>query len=292
METAQIVDIIHTIFHGFTIKTKISTSIEVLIYLTGDERITDLLTHFFIVNNTMGIKSLNKQGNVSGAFILTKLEELARAIGLKSISLNDNSEIHVQCGRFGINISLSTLYLLTHGMSWYNSKGYVDPQMVRDDIPGYHRDLINTPMHVFIEKVIQELVKNDTYEYFDLNKRTFDSAGNKTNYIYHTFDNIRRQIPELTLDLKVKDYFAIVKSILQNPNMIIKNQNPTSLECDFFYSIKTLIHLITLTNIFILDEGSIKILAGKRSKKRNATHSKTKRKMMKRRKPKTITFMV
>ena len=217
METAQTIDTIRTVFSGFIIQTKISSDILVSIYLT--EASSKLLTQFFISDEGIGIKSLNKQGNVSGTFILAKIEELARAIGAKSISLNDNSTLELPCGKFGVNISLAILYLLTHGISWYNSKGYVDKCMIDDGIPSYHHDLINTTMSEFIQKVIKELVKNQTFEYFNLNGKTFedtiDSQGNTTNYMYNTFADIERKMPVLTLELKVNEYFAIIKSLLQ-----------------------------------------------------------------------------
>jgi hypothetical protein len=234
------------------------------------------------------------------------VELFARTVGVKTISLNDASCIYISgCDDVNITlgidieISLQTLYLLTAGMSWYNSKGYIDEKLEDVDgikrVDGIRRDDINMPMDTFMQNVITSLIKNEDFVYYKANHNTFedtvDSQGNPTNYIYQLLSRINTIVPELLhTRLLVKDYFNIVKTLLKTPT-------PTPDDCRLFILFKELIRFIDNSFLLLRDlNGSTKILAGikgwkKRTCKKclkNKKHRRHSKKMQKSKKKRQI----
>lgn len=261
MEDEMIKHAIHTVFDGFTIQIKVKyrnpTAYEIVILLE-----MCLLTEILISGETLFIAKLHKCNGVSGSTILEKIESFARTIGVKTISLNDASNIIIE--ECDVKISLQTLYLLTAGLSWYNSKGYVDTTPEFKHTAEIRRDEINVSMDIFIPKVIAELKANEYYEYYHANRKTFDDAVNSqgipTNYMYELLTQINSIVGDLHLGLLVKDYFAIVKALLKRPN-------PTKADCRLFKHFEELITFINESYLLCRDlDGSTKKLAGKKRK--------------------------
>ena len=214
-------------------------------------------TEFSIASDDMFINALHKCEGVSGSIMLDKIELFARTIGIKTITLNDASNIIIE--ECKIKISLQVLYLLTAGMSWYNSKGYVEisPLYTTEDTTAIRSDVINQPMSTFIPKVITGLSENEYYEYYRANGKTFDdtvnSQGTPTNYMYELLTKINIIVGDLHLGLLVKDYFTIVKALLKIP--------PT--DCILFKHFEELIMFIDESFLLHKDlHGSTKKLAG------------------------------
>jgi len=253
----------HTIFDGFTadIKLKYKNPDVYLIRIYATPLKKCLLIEFSISGNNIFIGVLHKCEGVSGSILLDKIELFARTIGVKTISLNDASNIIIE--ECNIKISLQVLYLLTAGMSWYNSKGYVDETMYEGGIgQDIRSDEINQPMSTFIPKVIAGLTKDEHYEYYRANGKTFDdtvdSQGIPTNYMYELLTNINIIVSDLHPGLLVKDYFNIVKTLLKTP--------PTT-NCILFKHFEELISFIDESFLLRKDlNGSTKTLAGKRRK--------------------------
>ena len=80
-----------------------------------------------------------------GNFLLSLGEEVSEAMGVKTVTLDDESE--VQCPKNGASIDFRLLKLLQSGKSWYESKGYVIKDRVFEE--AYHsqvKDFINYPL--------------------------------------------------------------------------------------------------------------------------------------------------
>ncbi len=91
----------------------------------------------------VGIKYENETNCLlSGNSILEKIETFARNIGVSFISLNDGSQIYIDEFK---SYSLATYYILLHGVSWYNAKGYVSKKIEEEKI--YNKKIIETPMN-------------------------------------------------------------------------------------------------------------------------------------------------
>ena len=249
-------------FDGLTndiiIKYKSPPAYQIRIYL---ERC--MLLEFSISEETIFISALHKCDGVSGSIMLDKIELFARTVGVKTISLNDASNIVIDV--CDVKISLQTLYLLTAGMSWYNSKGYIDETLMEVKISQLIRtDDINVSMDIFMQKVITGLINNENYEYYKANKifdTINDSQGKPTNYGFKLLSNINRIVRDLHIGLLVKDYFNIVKTLLKTPN-------PTQIDCNLFKLFEELIYFINESYILLKDlNGSTKILAGFKRRK-------------------------
>lgn len=241
-----------------------------------------MLTEFSISDDNIFISALHKCEGVSGSIMLDKIELFARNFGVKTISLNDASNIIIE--ECDVKISLQVLYLLTAGMSWYNSKGYVDETMYEGGIgQDIRTDDINQPMDIFMQKVVVGLIETDDVVYFKANGKMFndtvDSQGIPTNYMYELLSKINRIVPDLHSGRIVKDYFNIVKTLLKTP--------PTPTNCILFKLFEELISFIDGSFLLRKDlNGSTKTLAGRKSckkcvkkkKKKNCNRHTNKRK--------------
>ena len=299
MESTQLQQTIHTVFDGFTADIKLRDKNPDL-YIIRIYLKSCMLTEFSIRSENMFIGVLHKCEGVSGSIMLDKIELFARTIGIKTISLNDASNIIIE--ECNIKISLQTLYLLTAGMSWYNSKGYVEISQLflQPEITTAIRSYeINQRMDDFIPKVIEGLSENQHYEYYRANGKTFDnklldSQGTPTNYMYDLLSKINIIVGDLHLGLLVKDYFTIVKALLKTPPT-------TPTDCRLFKHFEELIMFIDASFLLRKDlNGSTKILAGfkrrksckkcLKNKKHNKTHIKTKSKRKMKKGNQILTF--
>ena len=249
-----------------------------------------LLLHIHDNNEKIWIEHLSKCEHVSGPFILDKVETLAKRIGVKEISLADASQVSVNVCGHKKEISLAVLYLLTKSMTWYNSKGYTARH--GSETKGIREDQINMVMSDFIRDLIA-IFKEDQYtdiNYYLANKRenhkfikvedngkvsdTQDDEG-YVEYMYILLERILQRDHRLTMDIKVKDYFEIAKTILKNPS-------PTREECDLMIYLVELISYITESQILFeqFEMDATKNLLGaknKKTKKKSRKNKKTKK---------------
>jgi hypothetical protein len=111
------IDIIKTIFPESDIKGstfKISSLIDTVIKTCLEVSIKS--------NEFIYIDYVNNCGDITGTHLLTLMNILAERLpNIQFILLKDDSKIYI-CGKV---ISLSTIKILTKGISWYNSHGYL-----------------------------------------------------------------------------------------------------------------------------------------------------------------------
>ena len=302
MESIDINHAVQTVFDGLDTNVKLKY-VSPPTYLITVYLEKHLVAEFSLSTNTMFITAIQKYKSVSGSIILDKVEQFARMVGVKLISLNDASCIYISgCDDvditlgIDIEISLQTLYLLTAGMSWYNSKGYIDETL--EGVDGIRRDDINMPMDTFMQKVIISLIENEDFVYYKANRNTFedtvDSQGNPTNYIYQLLSRINTIVPELHTRLLVKDYFNIVKTLLKTPT-------PTPDDCRLFILFKELFRFIDNSFVVLRDlHGSTKILAGIKGRRKktckkclkNKKHRHIKKMQKSKKKRQILTFIL
>src|SRR5437868_9695757 len=134
--------------------TENASEITVSIVCSAEEEIQ------FIINNAkMHIESMTLCGKVSGTTILNKIIALAKNINLETIDLVDGSSIYLnkqidnKC-----YISLSALYILLHGISWYNKFGFISDEY---NIEKTENDLIRK---LSVSEFIHKIFKKDTEE--------------------------------------------------------------------------------------------------------------------------------
>jgi hypothetical protein len=132
------------------------------------------------------INHLDKCESGSGTDLLSKVEYLSRQIGIRKLGLIDGSTIRTNCGT---SFPLKTLYTLTTGQSWYNSKGYIDPYN-QNKIKKHNKSIIKTKMAEFIMTLEED------------------------EFLEESLDNIRQKT-NLSIRLTVKDFFTSAKKILQ-----------------------------------------------------------------------------
>jgi hypothetical protein len=141
------------------------TNVEILCATT---RFNKISFRIFLSENksVMEIESLDKCGTLSGTTVLKNLINIAEQLQLDEIRLLDGSTIP-----FGIpgnlatilcSVSLAPLYILLHGISWYNKFGFVSKTFLQEkqanDILRHNR------FDIFIQKVEDKVGK---YTYFD-----------------------------------------------------------------------------------------------------------------------------
>jgi len=166
------------------------------------------------------IKYLDKCASSSGTNLLNILEQYAIERGdIYQIALSDASDIYV-CK---IMISLSYLYLLTTGLSWYNKLGYISD------------DTISEKEHNIIE--IQKNFANNLY----------GVLTNRNNYS-NIYDKLLQLFPDINIELEPETIFV---KIVEKINNII---DPESLEEDPF----SLIETFTIQDFFIILHNYIK----------------------------------
>jgi hypothetical protein len=163
---------------------------------------------------------LDKCSSSSGTNLLNILEQYAIERGdIYEIDLNDASDIYI-CN---IRISLSYLYLLTTGISWYNKLGYISD------------DTSSEKEHNLIE--IQKNFANNLY-------RVLTNTSNYPNIYY----KLLQLFPDINIEPEPETIFV---KIVEKINNII---DPESLEEDPF----SLIETFTIQDFFIILHNYIK----------------------------------
>jgi hypothetical protein len=169
-----------------------------------------------------GIKYVNETNCVlSGNHILEKLEIFSKNIGIFSISLSDGSYIYIDDTQF---YNLSTYYILLHGISWYNSRGYISDKFKKEII--HNKKIINRPLNS-----IKKINKNKDYEKLIIELKSYNIHDTDTlNNIAIQLDNLRKRgIHDFELMKTIKDFVDIVKqnNILEY-NMSLRKELSTS----------------------------------------------------------------
>ena len=125
---------------------------------------------FRIGTNFISIDDLEKCSNASGNDLLKLMDQLAESIpNIKYILLADASRIITKCGTEDdpVEISMSTLKILTTGMSWYNSHGYFSKNF--EDEKMHNNEIIQTPFNDLINLIRDKEIEKFTKEYSVIN---------------------------------------------------------------------------------------------------------------------------
>lgn len=93
--------------------------------------------------------------NQTGTNNLKRVEELAKSLGFNSVRLQDESRLRI-CEY--ISYSLATLYILTRGVSWYNTLGYRSPS--HEDNVEYNKKQISMSIKDAFQELKIDLPKN------------------------------------------------------------------------------------------------------------------------------------
>jgi hypothetical protein len=99
--------------------------------------------------------------NLSGTQFLNNLDELANILQLEEIILEDKSNIIIKCKKLKYKINLALLNILSTGISWYNSKGYISANYVNEI--EHNSNIINLSMEELL-KIINYKPYNDILE--------------------------------------------------------------------------------------------------------------------------------
>jgi len=144
-------------------------------------------------NSNLYIKRLDKCNSASGTELLKLVESLSKSLGINSLNLIDMSTKLTECGP--PLFSLSTLYILTTGRTWYNSKGYIDPDE-QSYIDNENNELINLTLNVFLKKCEERIKKSG-----------LTGPDYVLNNIVQEITNINSSLEP---SLRTKDYFVRV----------------------------------------------------------------------------------
>lgn len=205
-------------------KSKKQTNI-LEVYQIKDKNNNNCITFTVFINPDNGkqgiyILYLDKCTSSSGTNLLNILEQYAIERGdIYQIDLNDASDIYV-CN---VRISLSYLYLLTTGLSWYNKLGYIS------DDTSFEKE------HNLIE--IQKNFANNLY-----------GVLTNTNNYSNIYDKLLQLFPDINIELEPETIFV---KIVEKINNII---DPELLEEDPF----SLIETFTIQQIFVILHNYIK----------------------------------
>ncbi len=145
-------------------------------------------------NTKIYVGYLEKCGNNRGTELLRLIDQLALAIpGIETLGLIDESEVNVGCN---IEISLSTLKLLTKGSSWYNSLGY--ESMAHNANLKHNLQLIERPFIDVFNSVVQKQIKQNKAPKYPTADPTAEDIQKTRLALF----------PHVNIDLPVKDYIS------------------------------------------------------------------------------------
>ena len=107
----------------------------------------------------------------TGRKLLDLVEKLSKKLGITKISLLDVSKIQTDCE---LSIDLGYLKILTNGISWYNSLGYVSSEF--EEERRQNSEILQMPLIAAINEATQILINNF------LSKNTIESIKTKLSY--------------------------------------------------------------------------------------------------------------
>jgi hypothetical protein len=124
----------------------------------------------------MYIRRLTSCKPVSGAEIVRRYIRLARELGLRSVYLDDGSEIYFPSSRYGDDrcaVDLAILRILQKGESWYESLGFVSRMSKKER--EHNEQIRQMPFGEFIQRLIEkehQEAKNRIIRRYELNNNT------------------------------------------------------------------------------------------------------------------------
>jgi hypothetical protein len=171
---------------------------------------------------TIYISNINARGTLlSGNSILDISKKFGEKIHASKMWLTDASGLSSVCS--GYDFSMTYLYILSNGMSWYNSKGFISPYF--QDEYNHNTKLLSLNIVEFlISQFIYKIThirkkRNQTEEEFEEQKAKMpEQFYSKMEAFFDFFTKYTNQYPflvktglTLTKDLTVQDFFTRIK---------------------------------------------------------------------------------
>jgi hypothetical protein len=171
---------------------------------------------------TIYISSINAHGTLlSGNSILDISKTFGEKINASKMWLTDASGLSSICS--GYDFSMTYLYILSNGVSWYNSKGFISPYFVEEynhNIKLLSLNIVEFLIAQFIYKLTHiKKKRNQTEEEFEEQKaRMPEQFYSKLESFFVFFTEYTNQYPflvktglTLTKDLTVQEFFTRIK---------------------------------------------------------------------------------
>jgi len=163
---------------------------------------------FYIEDNILYLEYIEKCQS-SGTVNLNKIINYARLIKLESIKLADSSEILD-------GISMSIIFILATGISWYNQSGFISGEENFIEEKKHNLELMNLTLNNFLSKISN---KNNN------NIGKFIQLINKYGF---------------NINSKVKDIFKKIKELLKN-NLLNEDEIDILKKILFFIQLSSII---------------------------------------------------
>jgi hypothetical protein len=155
-------------------------------------------------NEFIYIHCLNNCGDITGTNLLTLMDILAtRLPNIQFILLDDTSKIYI-CGKV---ISLSTIKILTNGISWYNSHGYLSQNY--DEEVQHNRKKINMQYSEFKDQVYELYI-----EQFK-NENSLEKLTQLQKQMKDIIDKAKKKQSESSRDVSDKDKARLEQKIVK-----------------------------------------------------------------------------
>jgi hypothetical protein len=155
-------------------------------------------------NEFIYIHCLNNCGDITGTNLLTLMDILAtRLPNIKFILLDDTSKIYI-CGKV---ISLSTIKILTNGISWYNSHGYLSQNY--DEEVQHNREKINMQYSEFKDKVYELYIEQFKKE------NSLEKLTQLQKQMKDIIDKAKKKQSESSRDVSDKDKARLEQKIVK-----------------------------------------------------------------------------
>jgi hypothetical protein len=168
--------------------------------------------------HNIDIYTLNKCGrNITGTILLEKINILAQKLNIESISVLDTSNI-LECS---IQISLSTIKILTKGESWYNSLGYKSTHYEYE--VNHNNKIINMPYSEFKKKLltlyIEQLKNKNSQKILKLKQSDREQNIDKLiksaqKYEFQKYELERKKAEYETYQKQIKEYDTFISTLI------------------------------------------------------------------------------
>lgn len=159
-----------------------TNGIDYTISITCQERAhftdQDRTMYVSIDKKTMVLEMLTRCNQIRGKALLDTWINFARAIGIRTVELVDNSMIYVPDSEYGnhhCSLSLPTLSILSSGQSWYERMGF---RSRRSDEYRAHNETVRAmPFPTFIEAILERFHTLVSMEQDMINMSQFTTAN-------------------------------------------------------------------------------------------------------------------
>ena len=164
--------------------------------------------HNFSDRPTIYISLINARENLlSGNSIIDISKKFGKKINASKLSLTDGSGLTTICK--GYDFSMTYLYILSNGISWYNSKGFLSPFF--DEEQEHNKKLLSL-------NIVDFLSAQCIYMFGGEKRIESENFYNKMDSFFEFFNEYTTQYPflvktglTLTKDMTVQEFFTRIK---------------------------------------------------------------------------------